>query len=81
MKNLKIGRKEYEVKPGDYIMDNGACYQFCSGDGRELAGKGFVSFKNLVMSNKLAQQEIKTLPLTYRTSSMTGTKLKIYTYQ
>ena len=25
---VKIGRKEYPVKKGDYILYNGACYQF-----------------------------------------------------
>jgi hypothetical protein len=37
---LKIGRKEYDVKPGDYIMFNGAVYQFVAGDKRELKRDG-----------------------------------------
>lgn len=27
---IKIGRKEYDVYPGDYILDNGHVYQFCT---------------------------------------------------
>jgi hypothetical protein len=29
---IKCGRYEYELKDGDYILDNGACYQFCPKD-------------------------------------------------
>lgn len=34
MQKIKIGRSEYDIKTGDYIMYNGNCYQFCTGDGR-----------------------------------------------
>ncbi len=39
METIKIGRTEYEIKKGDYILDNGACHQFCSGDNRSLEKK------------------------------------------
>lgn len=29
---IKCGRHEYELKEGDYILDNGACYQFIPKD-------------------------------------------------
>lgn len=51
MQKIKIGRTEYDIKTGDYIMYNGACYQFCSGDGRVLKyGDKFTSYTNLVIS-------------------------------
>jgi hypothetical protein len=46
---IKIGRKTYKVKEGDYIIFNGACYQFCAGDGRILKQEGFNSYRSLVM--------------------------------
>jgi hypothetical protein len=36
---IKVGREEYEVKKGDYIVFNGACYQFTAGDLRCLKFK------------------------------------------
>lgn len=46
---IKIGRIEYEVKDGDYILFNGACHQFCSGDGRALKYKGFDKYSSLII--------------------------------
>ena len=34
---IKIGKKEYEVQKGDYILNNGSCWQFVAGDRRVLA--------------------------------------------
>jgi hypothetical protein len=36
METIKIGRTTYDVKPGDYILYNGACHQFIAGDKRTL---------------------------------------------
>lgn len=33
---IKVRQREFETKPGDYIMYNGACYQFATGDKRGL---------------------------------------------
>lgn len=44
---IKIGRKEYTVQKGDYILWNGACYQFCAGDKRILKQEGFNSYTHL----------------------------------
>jgi len=41
LNKVKIGRKEYDVKSGDYILYNGAVYQFCAGDKRTLKHQGF----------------------------------------
>ncbi len=46
---VKIGRKEYDVKSGDYILYNGAVYQFCAGDKRTLKQKGFDTFNTLTL--------------------------------
>lgn len=55
---VKIGRKEYPVKKGDYILYNGACYQFCSGDGRTLKLERYTQYTNL----KLPDVMIKKIP-------------------
>lgn len=44
MKSIKIGRKEYTILPGDYILDNGAVFLFCSGDNRILKYEKFSSY-------------------------------------
>ena len=44
---VKIGRKEYDVKSGDYILYNGAVYQFCAGDKRTLKQQGFDTLNSL----------------------------------
>lgn len=49
MKEIKIGRKTFEIKPGDYILDNGACLQFCSGDRRQLYYKNYNSFTHILI--------------------------------
>jgi hypothetical protein len=50
MQKIKIGRNEYDIKTGDYIMYNGSLYQFFTGDGRILKyGSGFTHHRNLVV--------------------------------
>jgi len=56
LENIKIGRETYEVKKGDYILYNGACYQFIAGDKRTLKQKGWTSYHNLVMPNTLVKK-------------------------
>lgn len=55
---VKIGRKEYDVKSGDYILYNGAVYQFCAGDKRILKQQGFDVFNTL----QLPATMVKKLP-------------------
>ena len=54
--SIKIGRTEYSVKKGDYILYNGASYQFCSGDGRTLKLIGFNQYRNLRLSNAMVKK-------------------------
>lgn len=49
VESLKIGRTIYEVKSGDYILYNGSCYQFVTGDKRTLKQEGFKSYSSLKM--------------------------------
>jgi len=49
MKTIKIGRKTHEIKKGDYILFNQACYQFCAGDNRGLKMEGYTKCTSLVM--------------------------------
>ena len=58
VENIKIGRETYEVKKGDYILYNGACYQFIAGDKRTLKYQGWTSYHSLVMPKTL----IKKIP-------------------
>lgn len=53
---IKIGRVEYEVKSGDYILYNGSCHQFIAGDGRTLKLKDFTSYKSLLMPATLVKK-------------------------
>ena len=55
---VKIGRKEYPIKKGDYILYNGACYQFCSGDGRTLKLERYTQYTNL----RLPDAMVKKIP-------------------
>lgn len=55
---VKIGRKEYSIKKGDYILYNGSCYQFCSGDGRTLRLERFSEYTNL----RLPDATVKRIP-------------------
>lgn len=55
---VKIGRKEYQIKKGDYILYNGACYQLCSGDGRTLKVERHTNYTNLRLPNTI----VKNIP-------------------
>lgn len=59
---LIIKGKVFEVKPGDYILYNGACYQFCSGDNRVIHRRGYDEYTSIVMSQKMGIQAALTLP-------------------
>lgn len=56
---IKIGRNDYEVRRGDYILDNGVTYQFISGDGRALKVKGFDRYTTL----RISESAFNKLPL------------------
>lgn len=56
MSEVKIGRTTYPVKSGDYILYNGACYQFMAGDGRTLKQEGFTGYSNLKMPMTLVKK-------------------------
>ena len=56
METIKIGRVTYEVKSGDYILDNGSCHQFIAGDGRTLKQEKLTSYSNLVMPKTLVKK-------------------------
>ena len=55
---VKIGRKEYPIKKGDNILYNGACYQFCSGDGRTLKIERYTQYTHL----RLPDAMVKKIP-------------------
>jgi hypothetical protein len=56
MEKIKIGKTEYMIQKGDYILYNGSCYQFCSGDGRTLYHKNYTHYNNVVISNSLVKK-------------------------
>lgn len=53
---VKIGRKEYLIKKGDYIIYNGACYQFCSGDGRTLKCERHTQYTNIILPDAIVKK-------------------------
>ena len=53
---IKVGRKEYEIKKGDYVLYNGSCYQFCSGDGRTLKFENWTTYSNLRIPNVMVKK-------------------------
>lgn len=53
---IKIGRNEYEIKKGDYILDNGSCFQFMAGDGRVLRRKSWSMYSNVMMPKSLIKK-------------------------
>ena len=73
---VKIGRNEYPIKKGDYILYNGACYQFCSGDGRTLKLERYTPYTNL----RLPDIMVKKIPFealekqNYKSSGMELTR-------
>ncbi len=56
LETIKIGRVTYEVKSGDYILYNGSCYQFVTGDKRTLKQQGWTSYSSLVMPATLVKK-------------------------
>jgi hypothetical protein len=56
---IKYYRQEVESKKGDYVLFNGACYQFCAGDERKLWFEGYHN----VTSFPLSQKMLKQIPL------------------
>jgi hypothetical protein len=51
-----IRGKSYQPQKGDYILDNGACKQFCTGDGRELYFKKWTSYSSIVLTKAAIKQ-------------------------
>lgn len=78
VKTIKIGRTTYDVKPGDYILDNGSCHQFIAGDKRtlkyELKVGGFAEYHSLVMPKTL----VKKTPFIRMTKVNSGDYIKWY---
>jgi hypothetical protein len=61
MATIKIGRKEYEIKEGDFLLDNEACIQFCSGDNRTLKREGLDSYRSLRIAQGLFMKKYKPI--------------------
>jgi hypothetical protein len=70
MKAIKIGRKTYDIKKGDYILFNRACYQFCTGDGRGLKFENWSSYSSLV----IPKIRLKEIPFDSLNKIETGTE-------
>jgi hypothetical protein len=56
IETIKVGRETYEVKKGDYILYNGACYQFIAGDMRTLKHQGWTSYSSLMIPKTLVKK-------------------------
>ena len=67
---IKVGRKEYRPQAGDYILWNGACYQFCTGDGRALYSKKWTNYTAV----RLPKSTVKKMPFHLLDKRMTQDK-------
>lgn len=67
---IKIGREEYLIKEHDYILFNGACYQFVAGDRRTLKFSGYTAYSNIVMP----KTTVANIDLESMKKVITGTK-------
>lgn len=75
---LKIGRKEYLIKGHDYILFNGACYQFIAGDSRVLKREGWDTYSNLVIpKTTVAKIDLESMPKKVM-SGEKGTRVRYY---
>ena len=61
MKSIKIGRQTYDIKKGDYIMYNGSCYQFITGDKRTLGYERYSKFSRIT-SLEIPKSRLKEIP-------------------
>jgi hypothetical protein len=57
--HIKVGRKIFEIQSGDYIIFNGSCYQFVTGDKRRLYYKNYTDYTHIILPNKM----LKKIPL------------------
>jgi len=63
---IKIGRKVYPLKVGDYFMNNGACIMINSGDKRTFKRDRFTSYDYLTLPEKVIKQlGLRKLPNSY----------------
>lgn len=47
---IKARKKEYDIKPGDYIQYNGVSYIFCTGDNRVLYYNNWTAMRYVELS-------------------------------
>ena len=72
LKSIKIGRKEYPLKKGDYIINSENRYTLYAGDGRTLKSKKYIdhsyisltkkTVKGLKLENLCAKKIYRTTP-------------------
>lgn len=53
---IKLRNKCYEPQKGDYILDNGAVFMFCAGDGRTLTMRGFSKYCYVRLTKKAIKE-------------------------
>jgi hypothetical protein len=56
---IKNGRLEFDIHKGDYILDNGSCIQFMTGDRRILYRKK----RDAITSFRVSKVELNKIPL------------------
>jgi hypothetical protein len=67
---IKQYHTEIETKKGDYILFNGAVYQFCTGDNRKLGYENYSSYHTIVLTKKA----LKEIPLDTMKKIVRGNK-------
>jgi len=53
MEEFKIGKKTYKVENGDFILDNGSCFQFMKKKRAVIGYKGLDKITSIVLTKKV----------------------------
>lgn len=79
--SFTIRKQTYEIKKGDYIMYNGSCYQFFSGDGRVLKYDNLTGYNSIVLTTKaFSQLDLTNCKVVEKDSKYTNNKLTYWIF-
>lgn len=78
---IKKGKKEYPVKAGDCILDNGACLQFVPKDNSILPWSDWERNTSIIISKKAFKEFIKDENVKLKIGKNYGHKYYFYSPQ
>jgi hypothetical protein len=56
MTEFKVGRKTYKIENGDFILDNGSCFQFIKKNYAVMGYRGFDKITSIVLTKKVLSE-------------------------